>query len=66
MTLSEIVATASLAYRAYERLGKAAMAKGMDAITFVSAVERECQRIDKWEAESNAAEDAVFDASNGK
>lgn len=66
MTLSDIVTTASLAYRAYQRLGKAAQAKGMDVAAFVAAVERECRRIDEWAIKTNADEDAVFDAPSNK
>ena len=62
MNTSELVAAAALAFRAYQTIGEILRRDGMDALTFSRAVEAEVNRIDKWLQDTNAAEDAVFDA----
>lgn len=64
MNPNEIVSAAALAYGAYVKLRRAARAQGMTSKAFQAAVAAECERIDKWVADSNAAEDAVFRAKN--
>ena len=62
MTVSEIAAAAALVWRAYEQLAGVAMQSGATREEFESMVNAEIERLCAWYAETNAAEDAVFNA----
>jgi len=64
--LTSLIKWGAIAMRLYHGFRAAAVAVGMSAEEFDDSVTEEIKRLDEWEAETNAAEDGVFDGETTK
>lgn len=59
LDIAQIIGMAGSAWTLYQQLKDAAVAQGMDPDEFDASVERECSRLDGWQAKTDADEDKV-------
>jgi len=64
MSLAEIVALAGQALSLYNGLKAAAQAQGLTPEEFDKSADAECKRLDAWKKKTDAAEDALFLATD--